>query len=41
MTIGPLVASADAARPTFVALRELSAELRARIRGWARRSRWA
>ncbi len=30
MTIGPLVASADAARPTFVALRELSAELRAR-----------
>ena len=29
MTIGPLVASADAARPTFIALRELSAELRA------------
>ncbi len=30
MTIGPLVASADAARPTFVALRRLSAELRER-----------
>ncbi len=29
MTIGPLVADADAARPTFVALRELSARLRA------------
>ncbi len=29
MTIGPLVESADAARPTFIALRELSAELRA------------
>ena len=28
MTIGPLVASADAARPTFVALRRLSAALR-------------
>jgi pyridoxal phosphate enzyme (YggS family) len=32
MTIGPLVESADAARPTFVALRELSAALRARDR---------
>ena len=29
MTIGPLVASADEARPTFVALRRLSADLRA------------
>jgi pyridoxal phosphate enzyme (YggS family) len=28
MTIGPLVASADAARPTFVGLRELAARLR-------------
>ena len=41
MTIGPLVASADAARPTFVALRGCRRSSAARTRGSAPRCRWA
>ena len=41
MTVGRLVDEAEAARPTFRRLRELSGRLRRPMRAWGRRCRWA